>query len=85
MWPTVMALGVSRQAPRAGGSIISVNLGEPFMGAGGNVDGLLGIYLFQLLGELEAAGVCSAPLVERGPSPAPSPGGLITSRVGEAA
>lgn len=58
MWPTIMALGVIRQAWSAGGGhIISVNLGESFMVAGGNVEGLLEIYLFKPFGRLGASGV----------------------------
>lgn len=57
MWPTIMALRVIHQAWSAGGNIISVNLGESFMVAGGNVEGLLEIYLFKPFGRLGASGV----------------------------
>lgn len=45
MWPTIMALRVIHRVHSAGVTIISVNLGELFMVAGGNVEGLLEIYL----------------------------------------
>lgn len=43
MWPTIMAL-VIHQAWSAGGNIISVNLGESLMVAGGNAEGVFEIY-----------------------------------------
>lgn len=62
------------------GNVISVNLGESFMVAGGNVEGLLEIYLFKPLSRLDAAGVyCSrtpsAPthVFKEGPPLPPSP------------
>lgn len=88
MWPSVMALRVIHQAWSVGGNIISVNLGESFMGAGGNVEGLLGIYLFKPFGRLGASGVYrtkphSPPPIslKKAPTQPLSPG-LIASRVG---
>jgi hypothetical protein len=54
MRPTIMALGAIHQAWCAGEDIISVNLGESFMVAGGNVEGLLEIYFFKPFSRLDA-------------------------------
>lgn len=56
MWPTVMAFGDPSGPERWGKNIMSVNLGESFMVAGGRVEGLFEMYLFRPFSRLDAAG-----------------------------